>query len=62
MTLAQGPYELIMDSGEVVGLRRFDAAQRMWIVLRFDAKAGQQTEQHLMTLLVGEYVRQQLES
>lgn len=53
------PYEEIVESGKVVGLRQFDAQYQMFVELRFDAAADLHAESDLMALLTSEYIRQQ---
>lgn len=52
-------YEEIVELGKVIGLRQFDAQHQVYIELRFVDSAESQAELDLLTLLTGEYIRQQ---
>ncbi len=57
MSLDRKSYELIQESGRVIGVKRFDTKHKMWIVNRF-VEDESNAEQQLMNLLTSEYLNQ----
>ena len=52
--------EPIVESGQMVGMKRFDSDHKMWVVLRF-AEVSLDAEQQLVDLLTNEFLQQQLD-
>lgn len=61
MTIQAGSreYERIVEAGQLVGLRRFDSAHKVWVELRFDETADRRIEEDLVSILTGEYISRQ---